>query len=88
MGEKQATSSYRQSVHLGMLWLASGAIGEWLLPQKDNGSLTDGSDVRSKLGQICTDFEEDVGKSARNRGIDHSEPGETASHLVSSITIL
>jgi hypothetical protein len=35
----------------------------------------------SKLGQICTNFEANVGKSARNRGIDHVEPGETASHV-------
>jgi hypothetical protein len=37
--------------------------------------------LRSKLGQICTNFEANVGKSARNIGIDHVEPGETASHV-------
>ena len=41
-----------------------------------------------KLGQICTNFEVKQRKSARMVGIDHSEPGETAPHLVSSITIL
>src|SRR6266516_2757604 len=39
-------------------------------------------DPGGKLGQICTDFEVKHRKSARNIGIDHSEPGETASHLV------
>jgi hypothetical protein len=42
----------------------------------------------SKLGEIRTDFEVKLTKSARMVGIDHSEPGETAPHLVSSITIL
>jgi len=41
-----------------------------------------------KLGQICTNFEVKQRKSARMVGIDHLEPGETAPHLVSSITIL
>jgi hypothetical protein len=41
-----------------------------------------------KLGQIRTDFEVAVRKSARNMGIDHSPPGETAPHLLSSSTIL
>ena len=37
--------------------------------------------TNSKLGQICTNFEANVEKSARNIGIDHVEPGETASHV-------
>jgi hypothetical protein len=41
-----------------------------------------------KLGETSTDFEVKPRKSARNRGIAHSEPGETASHLASSINIL
>jgi hypothetical protein len=45
-------------------------------------------DMTGKLGQICTNFEVKQRKSARIVGIDHSEPGETAPHLVSSITIL
>ncbi len=35
-----------------------------------------------KLGHTATDFEVKQRKSARNRGIDHSEPEQTASHLV------
>ncbi len=38
-------------------------------------------ETSSKLGQICTNFEANVGKSTRNIGIDHAEPGETASHV-------
>ena len=45
------------------------------------GGMTTMRDGDGKLGQICTDFEVKQRKSARNRGIDHSEPGETAPHL-------
>ena len=41
-----------------------------------------------KLGQICTNFEVKHRKSARIVRIDHSEPGETAPHLVSSTNTL
>ena len=44
--------------------------------------------ARGKLGQICTNFEAKQRKSASIIGIDHSSPGKTAPHLVSSITIL
>jgi hypothetical protein len=42
----------------------------------------------SKLGQISTDFEANLGKSARNIGIDQQDDGKIAPHLVSFITIL
>ena len=38
----------------------------------------------SKLGEIRTNFEVKLTKSARIVEIDHSEPGETALHLISS----
>jgi len=40
------------------------------------------------LGEISTKFEVKLTKSARKVEIDHAEPGETAPHQASSITIL
>ena len=54
--------------------------------QKNQERRTDPS--LSKLGEISTKFEVKLTKSARKVEIDHAEPGETAPHQVSSITIL
>jgi hypothetical protein len=42
-----------------MLWLGSGYIGEWALPQKEGRSLTDVADVRSRNSQMYS-FEEEM----------------------------
>jgi hypothetical protein len=57
-------------------------FGQELLPSTVNKRGRPMAKPAGKLGQTSTDFEVKQRKSARIVGIDHSEPGETAPHLV------